>query len=152
MQHVGKRIKTMIDESKYSAKEIAEKMGTSFQNVYRLFEKESVETKHLFKIAEALGIQISQFFEEESRNDLTEEIKKLKGEIQSNIETITQLQNQIKIFEKLVKSNETLIRQNKLLLKQVSSLEERLSILESNFESTRCNNAPDCENRKTIIE
>lgn len=54
--------------------------------------------------------------------------------------------------DKLVKSNETLIRQNKLLLKQVGSLEERLSILERNFENTRCNNAPDCENRITIIE
>jgi len=106
MQHIGKRIKLLLDESKYSAKEIAEKMGTSFQNVYRLFEKESVETKYLFVIAEALGISITQFFEEESRDNLTQEIRELKDELRSCNEIISQLQTQNELFKKLLEVSE----------------------------------------------
>jgi len=62
--HIGKRIKELVNNSTYSVKDIADKMGTSYQNVYRIFGKESVETKFLFSLAELLEIPVSYFFQE----------------------------------------------------------------------------------------
>lgn len=113
--HLGAKIKSLIEASQHSVKDVAELMDTSFQNIYRILEKESVETKHLFKLAEILRIPVTQFFEESSVVDLSQEVESYKELISKKDNEISQLQNQITILEKLVKSNETIIQKQETI-------------------------------------
>ena len=64
MEHIGNRIKSFIEESNYSSVEVAKQMNTSYQNLYRIFNRESVETRYLIEIAKILGIPVTAFFED----------------------------------------------------------------------------------------
>lgn len=59
---VGKKIKHQISISGLSVSEVAEQLHISPQNLYKIFKKESVESKYLIKLAELLKIPISNFF------------------------------------------------------------------------------------------
>lgn len=68
MEHIGNNIKSIIFKSIYSAKDISEKLGVSYQYLYKIFNSENVDTKYLFKLAEILDIPVTAFFPEESAN------------------------------------------------------------------------------------
>jgi len=115
MQRIGEIIKELIQTSKYSVKEISEKMGVSSPNMYRLFERDSVETKYLVQLSEIFGISITYFFGGKSSSEHEKEIEMIKAELESKDEKINQLQNQIIILEKLVKTNETIIQKQETI-------------------------------------
>jgi transcriptional regulator with XRE-family HTH domain len=62
MKKMGEIIKEVIKESKYSVNDIAKKLGVTPQNLYRIFKKDSLETKYLEQLAEVLEIEIIDFF------------------------------------------------------------------------------------------
>ena len=110
MQHIGKKIKALIDESKLSAADVALIMRTSSQNLYRLFSRESVETKYLFQIAEIIDVPVTAFFEDQIEkgnlgqllnqkdneiNDLKEEILKLQEKVDDKKRIIEYLDGEV---------------------------------------------------------
>ncbi len=65
MEHIGNKIKFFIEESKLSSVEVAKQMKTSYQNLYRIFNRVSVETRYLFELSKILNIPVTSFFEDE---------------------------------------------------------------------------------------
>ena len=59
---IGKQLKKVINESEVSVKEIADKLDLTPQSLYKMFKKESVESKYLEKIADILNLPMSVFF------------------------------------------------------------------------------------------
>jgi DNA-binding Xre family transcriptional regulator len=64
---VGDKIKQLIDNQQVMNRhEVAEKMGISENNLYRLYKRESVETKYLLCLCDMFSISIDYFFNNES--------------------------------------------------------------------------------------
>lgn len=58
---LGEKIKKKIVESGIPIRTIAEQIGMSEANLHKMFKRDSVETKHLQKIASVLGISVAYF-------------------------------------------------------------------------------------------
>lgn len=52
---LGERIKAIFEEKGIKLTDFADQIGTVRQNVYRIFERESLDTDLLYKISEVLG-------------------------------------------------------------------------------------------------
>ncbi|MHC1777548.1 MAG: hypothetical protein AB9834_19275 [Lentimicrobium sp.] len=115
MDHIGKKMKMFSEQSTLTIGEIAQRMETTYQNLYKMFGKESIDSRHLINLSKILEIPVSQFFEEESRDELSKEIKSLRGQLQSKDEIIAQLQKQNSILNKLVKANEIIIQKQETI-------------------------------------
>lgn len=115
MTKIGSRIKSLIQGSEYSVKEIADKIGISAPNIYRLYERDSVETKYLVTLAEIYRVPISYFFNGEDVSDLTGEIANLKEQINIKDEMILQLKEKITMLEKLNVHHEEWLQKRKEL-------------------------------------
>lgn len=62
--HIGKRIMELVAGSKYTVKQVAKHLGISPSNIYRFYERESVESKYLVSLAQMFEIPVSYFFQE----------------------------------------------------------------------------------------
>lgn len=96
---IGEKIKIEIKNSGKSVDEVAQFIGMSNQNLYRIFKKDSVETIYLQKICDFLKINIHSFFEEYNQFEKNnkKEIGSQKEEKKHNsLDIVTLLQNQIK--------------------------------------------------------
>jgi len=100
-KQIGYLLKAAIERSPYSVAEIADKIGTSTQNLYKIFKKEDVGTKYLWQISDALNVPLSSlFFDaeelgretdnykniklfklEQENNDIKEEVEQLKSQL-----------------------------------------------------------------------
>jgi len=60
------KVKVIANKRGYSLKDIASLMDMSETNLYKCFKRGSIETKHLVKLANTLGISTTYFFDEES--------------------------------------------------------------------------------------
>ena len=85
---IGEKIKSTIEGSGLSISEVARRIGTSYQNLNKIFKKDSIESKYLEKIANVLNIPIDVFFNKEYiKPDKTEllqthaELNQIKGMI-----------------------------------------------------------------------
>ncbi len=85
-QHIGNNVKRIISESKYSSKEIAEKIGVSYQYLYKIYNNKNVDSEYLIQLAQILDVPISVFFGElhsKLNTELLESIEKLHEYIKS---------------------------------------------------------------------
>ncbi len=101
MQHVGSRIKDLVRGSNYSVKEISEKLEISTPNVYRLFERESVETKYLIKLSELFNISIAYFFPNSNVLSSNSELDELKKQISELAEKLDFLKRENQMLTEL---------------------------------------------------
>lgn len=62
--HIGKRIRKKIDEQGRSVKWFAVRLGCGRDNVYKIFQRSSIDTNLLLRISMVLGCD---FFEEYSK-------------------------------------------------------------------------------------
>lgn len=115
MTKIGSKIKSLIQGSEYNVKEIADKIGISAPNIYRLYERDSVETKYLVALAEIYKVSISYFFNGEEVSELSGEIADLKEEIKKRDETIIQLKEKNAMLEKLNEHHEERLQKRKEL-------------------------------------
>ena len=60
---IGEKIKKIIEKSEFSVSDIAQKIGTTNQNLYYILKKDSIESKYLEKIAAILNVPVCSFFE-----------------------------------------------------------------------------------------
>ncbi|QNF34330.1 hypothetical protein HUW51_16965 [Adhaeribacter swui] len=65
---LGEKIKAAVEASDFSAEMVANYIGISSVNLYRLYKKDSFEIKYLIKISELLKVPLSQFLPEENAN------------------------------------------------------------------------------------
>ena len=63
---IGERIKTVFDASQMKLKDFAEDLGVARQNIYRIFEKDSIDTDLLMKISSVLDHNFFQYFDNDS--------------------------------------------------------------------------------------
>jgi hypothetical protein len=61
---LGQKIKKSIDKSGLDPNQVAAFINMSTANLYRIFKRDSVETKYLVKLGELLGVSPSFFFED----------------------------------------------------------------------------------------
>lgn len=103
MRKIGETVKKFIEDSKFSVNDIAEKIGTSNQNLYKILKKDSIETKYLEQIADVLQINIINFFiTEEERVEIEEQEKKDRKEyLDEAIKTFGQFYGFLKFTELL---------------------------------------------------
>ena len=114
--HVGEAIEKRRNELGLSKSELGRKIGVPQQHVNRILERETMETKRLIKVSEALGFnfftlfcpvqhQISAYlaavtFEGNAHNnicdaELAAQLTKAQSEVDSQKETIKLLKEQI---------------------------------------------------------
>jgi len=109
-QHIGTKIKDLINSSNLSVKEVSEKMGISPPNIYRIYERESVETKYLVKLTEIFGIPISYFFDDVDSKKLESEISNLKKMLELKEGEIKSLKEKIEMLGKLLDLSESQLK------------------------------------------
>ncbi len=61
------KVKSIANKRGYSLKDIASLIDMSEANMYKCFKRGSIETKHLVKLADTLGVPATYFFEEEDK-------------------------------------------------------------------------------------
>lgn len=61
---LGQKIKKAIDKSGLDPNQVAAFINMSTANLYRIFKRDSVETKYLVKLGELLGVGPSFFLED----------------------------------------------------------------------------------------
>lgn len=60
--HIGEEIKKRLDEKKMSKSEFARRIGAQQQHINRVFEKDTIETKRLVAVSEALDFNFFSLF------------------------------------------------------------------------------------------
>lgn len=63
---IGERIKKAIEKSGWDPNKVAAAINMSTANLYRIFKRDSVETKYLQKLSDLLGVPLSYFMDENS--------------------------------------------------------------------------------------
>ncbi|HAT80376.1 MAG TPA: hypothetical protein DCS17_02920 [Flavobacterium sp.] len=72
MNHIGSKIKKLVDEQKITRKDFAQLINKSEGYVYKLFEYENINTELLNEICIALKVPISYFFNDNIYNVIEE--------------------------------------------------------------------------------
>ena len=82
------KIKKLLEEKQRTIVWLSSKIGVTDQTLYNCFKRNSIETKHLEKIAEALETPISYFFEDDCEDRLGPD-SSLKGNHNINMSNNT---------------------------------------------------------------
>ncbi len=93
------KIKLLLANTNVTAEELCKKIGMSNANLQFIYKRNSIETKHLIKIANELKVPITYFFDEsnevpEAKND-SAEIELLKKEIEMLNKKVIELQDEL---------------------------------------------------------
>ena len=140
--HIGLKIKQLVELKKISPQELARKIGKkSKQSIYDYYKKESIDTAVLQKIADALEIPITAFFEDsENTNNNTytssihdrgkniyqkgtehnkgesKDIKELENEITRLQDKVSYQEKQINYLEQRLADKDEIIKQKDELI------------------------------------
>ena len=76
---IGEHIKRMLVARKIKLKDFAEDLGMARQNVYRIFEKDSIETDLLIKVSAVLNHNFFQYFDQHALAPLPDEVPHAPG-------------------------------------------------------------------------
>jgi transcriptional regulator with XRE-family HTH domain len=124
--HIGNKIKQLVDSHrKMTNKEIAEKLGMTEVNFYKVLKKEDLSTELLKKIAEILGVSVSWFFQSDYKK-VGEEIPSI---FTSNDTTDKTIADQL---TKLLEQKDKLIDQKD---KQIEFLQRELEKREQTIDN-----------------
>ena len=99
---IGERIKELCQGSGHRLTWIADKVGMTYQNLFKIFKKDSVDTKFIIKLASIINVPIWSFFNEEApelNGGDSVEIVRLKNEIVENKKIITLLEETTKNYK-----------------------------------------------------
>jgi transcriptional regulator with XRE-family HTH domain len=113
--NIGKKIKEVFESKQMKLKDFAESAGVARQNVYRIFEKESIDTALLSKISIVLKHDFYQYFQNEDaekaavssfaeeKNQLLRELDFYKSEAKLAKKEIDYLKKIIELMEERTK-------------------------------------------------
>ena len=78
MKKIGEIVSDLIKKSNLSVNEIAEKIGMTNQNLYKILKKDTIESKYLIHFSKILNVDISIFFKDlEQIDGVTKNIKEV---------------------------------------------------------------------------
>lgn len=104
MIHIGSKIKEVFKSRGITAKEFGKRINTSRENVYGIFNRESVDTKLLVKISKALDHNFFQYYI--TKEELYPDIEMLEQKVEAAEKEITYLRKINNLLEKEIKEKE----------------------------------------------
>lgn len=123
--HIGKKIKEVVGQSRFSVIEFAEKISRTRDVVYKIFAKENIDTGLLQKISQVLEHDFFSYYSHELP------IVKEPGKVGYTKKTdlITSLGEEIKAFKKRLaemdEKYETVKKLNKLQEEKLENLKKK---------------------------
>lgn len=69
---LGTQVKKAIEDSEFSTEEVADYIGMSAVNFYKIYKKESFKIKYLITIAEKLNLPLGHFLNKETIGAITQ--------------------------------------------------------------------------------
>ena len=119
---IGERIKAIFDARQMKLKDFAEEIGVARQNIYRIFEKDSIDTDLLIKISSVLEHNFFMYFENGESNKKIGSGQIDKGENEALLKELDFINNELRLAKKeidyLKKIIELMEERTKLLLAQ----------------------------------
>ncbi|NLF43358.1 MAG: helix-turn-helix transcriptional regulator [Bacteroidales bacterium] len=64
MKHFGNEVNSLLKKKGLTRKDLANKLGMTEANIYKILKKESIDTKLLDRVSEILDVPISFWFDE----------------------------------------------------------------------------------------
>lgn len=132
MKHIGKEVNAILESRKIIKKRFAEEIDTTEVNLYKILKKSSIDAALLSKIANALGIPVGYFFDEDvvinkteighrvsgSKNKAEGDINlaACEGELERMKVQIENLQREIEDKNKLIDEKDKLIAEKERLI------------------------------------
>ena len=104
MIHIGSKIKEVFKSRGITAKEFGKRITTSRENVYGIFNRESVDTKLLVKISKALDHNFFQYYI--TKEELYPDIEMLEQKIEAAEKEIAYLRKINNLMEKEILDRE----------------------------------------------
>lgn len=100
-EQVKESLKLLMDENGVSYKDLADKLGTSQQNVYKMFKKQQLKLDDVEKICSVLNYKFHmEFFPAEQKSDIFEEYRKSLQIQESLYKIIEKYQDRIESYNK----------------------------------------------------
>lgn len=138
---LGKKIKQISENKGVAVKALAEGIGLTEQQVYRIFKQNHLSTDTLEKISQVLDVPISIFFQEFSTDDLLivrggtglgkvailERIKRNISDSENNQFFLRQIEDLRNDKDELRRDKDRLIKQLEDALREVQELKQKLS-------------------------
>lgn len=129
--NIGEEIKKRLDEKKMSKSEFARRIGAQQQHINRVFEKDTIETKRLEAVSEALDFNFFSLYCESPNNVFAYLAAVSMGDGDAiNLMGDAALIAQMEVLREKVESLE---RERGTLSDQVESLKKNVAQLESNL-------------------
>lgn len=100
---VGEKIKKLVDNQQVMTRnEVAQKIGISENNLYKLYKKDTVNSKYLTELCKLFNVEMSYFFNEEtlSSENLKITIKKDSNNSNNDSAMIEELRATLEKVEK----------------------------------------------------
>lgn len=128
MQHIGNKIDRIIKEKGLKTKEVAEKAAITSVYLSNIKKKSSIDTELLVKIATALDVPVSSFFDE----SIKVEQNFTAGDITGNVVGVDNrhyysdspdvLKAQIDILEERIKEKDSQIKEKDSQIKELLNI------------------------------
>nr|NQU93508.1 helix-turn-helix transcriptional regulator [Bacteroidota bacterium] len=129
---IGNNIKRIMQHKGWSVNDLADDLGMTVQSLYRIFKKDSIESKHLVRIAEIFDIPIGTLFSDmldktypyKSNKELEKELDEQAAEyhrvLKSNYDQIKYLEDQLSFYKEQAETFKILNQQLRETIKQGS--------------------------------
>jgi transcriptional regulator with XRE-family HTH domain len=122
--HLGSKIKEVYEAGTINLTDFAKRIGTVRQNVYRIFERDSVDVDMLQKISDVLDHDFFQYYGREGKqqgqspasvellqkeiNVLTEQLEEIKKELEYQTKIVALRQEEMRLLESKLNTQKAL--------------------------------------------
>lgn len=129
--HIGEEIKKRLDERKMSKSEFARRIGAQQQHINRVFEKDTIETKRLEAVCEALDFNFFSLYCDNPNNIIAYLAAVALGDGDAvNLSGDAALITQMEVYKERIAGLE---RERNALASQVEGLTKNVEQLEANL-------------------
>jgi DNA-binding Xre family transcriptional regulator len=119
---LGDELKKLIEESGYNHTQVAEILGMSYQNLFRLYKREYVKSSQLNEIFEKLSINKKVYTDSPVPSNQESEVEHLREQVRI-LKDLVQAQKELS-GSALIETKDKMIR---MLEEQVADLKHRLN-------------------------
>lgn len=125
--HLGEEIKKKFDDSGLTQREFGARIGMSQQNVHRVFDNQSLDTKRLIAVSQALNFNFFELFCDKSSTHIQTEGDLSPASSSGNIDMIigdAVLTERIKSLQSLLAEKDERIAEFKERIKELKEKKE----------------------------
>lgn len=103
---IGPIIKEVFEKSGLKMNDLAKKIGTVRQNIYKIFDRKSIDTDLLMKLSEVLQHDFFQYykpgFQKTMKNSRNDKIISLEFELMEARKQLSQAKQEIEYLKKII--------------------------------------------------